>query len=96
MPPSLAAALNVAVFAPLGWLGYGAGRRLGLRPPARFLLVALAAAGLGLAIETAQYVAANRHGLRWSFVTRHGGDVGLQVLGAVGGALAAAAGVRRR
>jgi len=94
MPTFLGALVNVAVFLPLGWLGYHVGRRLALRRPARILLVVLAGAALSLTIELAQSVVANRHAPRWSFVTRHGGDVALNVLGVGLGALAAAA--RRR
>jgi len=94
MPTSLGALVNVAVFLPLGWLGYHVGRRLALRRPARILLVVLAGAALSLTIELAQSVVANRHAPRWSFLTRHGGDIALNVLGVALGALAAAA--RRR
>jgi glycopeptide antibiotics resistance protein len=86
----LGALVNVAVFVPLGWLGYHAGRALAVRPHARLLLVGLAAGALSLAVEVAQSVAANRQAPGWSFVTRHGPDVALNVLGATAGALAAA------
>jgi glycopeptide antibiotics resistance protein len=90
-PGPLGALENVAVFLPLGWLGYHAGRRLALAPPARILLVVLAGAALSLTIEITQSVMANRQAPRWSFVTRHGADVALNVLGVGLGALAAAA-----
>jgi glycopeptide antibiotics resistance protein len=95
MPGSLDALVNVAVFVPLGWLGYHAGRRLGLPPRTAFLLVLLAGGALSLTIEIVQSVVANRQAPRWSFVTRHGPDVALNLLGVALGALAAA-GLRRR
>jgi glycopeptide antibiotics resistance protein len=95
MPGYLGALVNVAVFLPLGWLGDRAGRRLALRPPLRLLLVVLAGAALSLTIEMAQYVVANQHAPRWTFVTRHSADVLLNMLGVALGALAAA-GLGRR
>lgn len=89
------ALLNAAVFVPLGWCGHHAGRRLGLRVPARFLLVILGGVAVSLTIEAGQYVIANRHGLRWTFLTRHGSDVALHLAGAVAGALIAWGRTRR-
>jgi hypothetical protein len=88
--PGLGAVVHVAIFVALGGLGYRAARRPGRPPRARILLVVLAGAALSLTLELAQSVHANRQAPRWSFVTRHGLDAALGVLGAAAGALAAA------
>jgi glycopeptide antibiotics resistance protein len=90
MPEPLAWLVNVALFVPLGWLGHGAARRLGLLPLPCVVFVLLAAGVLSVTLETVQYVVANRHGPRWTLVTRHGLDVVLHLLGALAGALGAA------
>jgi hypothetical protein len=85
----VAALLNAAVFVLLGYGGHRAGHRVGLGPRACFLLVILGGLAVSLTLEAGQYVVANRHGLRWSFLTRHGSDVALHAAGTVAGALVA-------
>jgi glycopeptide antibiotics resistance protein len=75
-------AVNIAIFVPIGWGLHRGGRRLRVRPGARLLGAAVAAALFSAVMETVQFWLPGRYS---SLV-----DVGANTLGAVLGAWAEA------
>jgi len=71
-------AVNIAIFAPLGWGLHRSARRLDLGPSTRFLVVVGSAAAFSLAMETVQYWLPGRYS---SIV-----DVAVNTVGAAVGA----------